>query len=830
MSSILLLAVVSVLLLCLLQPATAAPGRVVRATLEVSKNVASAGELLTFWGRLSASPTRRVELQRQAGEGWVRVARTRTTKAGRFKFVSPARASTTRYRVRATSPRASSFRPVNARRIATTTPVRTVVVTQPTATPEVSTPPQAPAVPTGRLVDPGLQTDGLGPNLADTATVSTSSRAAGTSPQSVVSAYDGSPGRGWLSTGETIGAWLQLGWPGAQTVGRVVIDRPATDGPGALAGFLSFSDGSRLQIRLSTTSRRTVVPISPRATSQMRFTVTEVSPGTTSVGFTHVHVADTGRSPAEQVLVEARPDGNVAATASISSSASDAVDLAALVDGVAAGRPGRATRLVRGLGQWVQLDWARPRELTTLAVAGPAGGGARIRRATVHFSDGSHLMLGAVLSDPTRPTVLSFMPRVTTSVRITFEELDGGQDLSLAEVSAYQRFGTAQRVPGGAAAAYRDNPVSCDQPGDRPSDAVGVVVLCPTNGAAVGARTTVHVATAPAYTAVTATVWPSDATAPTSPTQRVTPSVYGRASFDLDLGALPSGPFTVNLTATGPQKAPVQVYFQLNRTGAARPAAPATGGPAGRSLVYAEEFDRPLALSRTGAGADYSTSKPERTYGDDFGEAVFADPPAGLGNVRVVDDSYLKMSVQPLPPGFTDPQGWGRDHVGGMLASSRPGGSGFSAQYGYFEARMLLPSGIGTWPAFWMLPTPNLVTERPVVAEIDALEHYGDNPRGACHTSHQYPDPDGVGVGRCGTRWASEREALTWHTFAVDVTPTRLVYYIDGREVASAPQVRGGEEPMFFLVNLSLGGGFPINLASVQDRADLYVDYVRVYV
>ena len=35
---------------------------------------------------------------------------------------------------------------------------------------------------------------------------------------------------------------------------------------------------------------------------------------------------------------------------------------------------------------------------------------------------------------------------------------------------------------------------------------------------------------------------------------------------------------------------------------------------------------------------------------------------------------------------------------------------------------------------------------------------------------------------------------------------------------------------MCFLLDLALGGGWPIDLAGVQDRADLYVDYVHVYV
>jgi len=71
---------------------------------------------------------------------------------------------------------------------------------------------------------------------------------------------------------------------------------------------------------------------------------------------------------------------------------------------------------------------------------------------------------------------------------------------------------------------------------------------------------------------------------------------------------------------------------------------------------------------------------------------------------------------------------------------------------------------------------------------------------------------------------------MNWHTYGMSVTPTEVTFYVDGRPVHTAPQVRGGDEPLFFMVNLALGGGWPVNLAGVQDRADLYVDYIRVYV
>ena len=201
-----------------------------------------------------------------------------------------------------------------------------------------------------------------------------------------------------------------------------------------------------------------------------------------------------------------------------------------------------------------------------------------------------------------------------------------------------------------------------------------------------------------------------------------------------------------------------------------------------------------------------------------------------MDNVRVVDNRYLRIDVEPSPLGFADPQGWGRTHTGGLLASARPGGSGFSAQYGYFEARMLIPASPGTWPAFWMLPTANLIGPPPLTAEIDAMEHYGHDPQATCQSTHEYGDGRDTGVARCGQRFPTVHAALSWHTYGVSVTPTDITYFIDGKVVDTVPQVRGGGSPMFFMVNLALGGGWPLDLGSVQDRATLFVDYVRVYV
>ena len=35
--------------------------------------------------------------------------------------------------------------------------------------------------------------------------------------------------------------------------------------------------------------------------------------------------------------------------------------------------------------------------------------------------------------------------------------------------------------------------------------------------------------------------------------------------------------------------------------------------------------------------------------------------------------------------------------------------------------------------------------------------------------------------------------------------------------------------PLFFMINLATGGGWPVDLSRYDGRVDMYVDYIRVY-
>jgi beta-glucanase (GH16 family) len=37
------------------------------------------------------------------------------------------------------------------------------------------------------------------------------------------------------------------------------------------------------------------------------------------------------------------------------------------------------------------------------------------------------------------------------------------------------------------------------------------------------------------------------------------------------------------------------------------------------------------------------------------------------------------------------------------------------------------------------------------------------------------------------------------------------------------------KQPLFFMVNLATGGGWPVDLSRYNGLAEMYIDYVRVY-
>ena len=148
----------------------------------------------------------------------------------------------------------------------------------------------------------------------------------------------------------------------------------------------------------------------------------------------------------------------------------------------------------------------------------------------------------------------------------------------------------------------------------------------------------------------------------------------------------------------------------------------------------------------------------------------------------------------------------------------------FSQKFGWFEIRAKMPAGKGMWPAFWLLPADG----KKWPPEIDILEILGHEPNKVHLTNHWRTDGpshhEGKGVDFTGPDFTKD-----YHTYALQWTPTELVWYIDGVE-RYATREHIPQEPMYVLLNLAVGGDWPGNPdATTPFPSYMDIDYLHVY-
>ncbi len=161
-------------------------------------------------------------------------------------------------------------------------------------------------------------------------------------------------------------------------------------------------------------------------------------------------------------------------------------------------------------------------------------------------------------------------------------------------------------------------------------------------------------------------------------------------------------------------------------------------------------------------------------------------------------------------------------------------------QYGRIEARVKVPRGDGTWPAFWMLganfdeDSDDPASAWPQAGEIDVMEHVGRKPQVTYGTIH---GPGYAGAGSLGG-WNTQDVDIAdeFHTYAIEWDAEGIEWLFDGEPFYEiGPGDIGNREwvydqPFFLIVNLALGGTFGGNIAlDLEYPLYLYVDHVRVY-
>ncbi len=156
--------------------------------------------------------------------------------------------------------------------------------------------------------------------------------------------------------------------------------------------------------------------------------------------------------------------------------------------------------------------------------------------------------------------------------------------------------------------------------------------------------------------------------------------------------------------------------------------------------------------------------------------------------------------------------------------------------YGRIEARAKVPSGRGTWPAFWTLGTNRGQVGWPACGEIDILEYVGHEP-GVVHANvHTRGYNHARGNGR-GARLSVPHAEKEFHVYAVEWTPEKLEFCVDDRKYFTLENDGTGvdswpfDAPQYLILNLAIGGTWGAQ-KGVDDAIfpqRYIVDYVRVY-
>ncbi|MBC03807.1 MAG: hypothetical protein CMJ34_10985 [Phycisphaerae bacterium] len=154
--------------------------------------------------------------------------------------------------------------------------------------------------------------------------------------------------------------------------------------------------------------------------------------------------------------------------------------------------------------------------------------------------------------------------------------------------------------------------------------------------------------------------------------------------------------------------------------------------------------------------------------------------------------------------------------------------------YGRWEIRAKLPGSQGMWPAIWLLPE-----DGSWPPEIDIIELVGKEPNRVHHSFHWGPLRDGLlpwDLNQTSTdHHDAEDYASTWHDFAVEWTPERITWFVDGDEThrfgrVSKQREKIPDKPMYLILNLAIGGFWPGPPGdATRWPSTMEIDSVRIY-
>lgn len=160
-------------------------------------------------------------------------------------------------------------------------------------------------------------------------------------------------------------------------------------------------------------------------------------------------------------------------------------------------------------------------------------------------------------------------------------------------------------------------------------------------------------------------------------------------------------------------------------------------------------------------------------------------------------------------------------------------------QYGIFEAKIRLPKGKGTWPAFWMMPVNNDFGANPWprCGEIDIMEEVGYHPDYTSSSIHCESYNHVKGTQKTAERLTKGAED-EFHVYRLEWTENYIRTYVDGKLLLNFENDGRGKvetwpfnKPFYVILNLAWGGNWG-GAQGVDESAlpaTMQVEYVRVF-
>lgn len=157
-------------------------------------------------------------------------------------------------------------------------------------------------------------------------------------------------------------------------------------------------------------------------------------------------------------------------------------------------------------------------------------------------------------------------------------------------------------------------------------------------------------------------------------------------------------------------------------------------------------------------------------------------------------------------------------------------------QYGRIEVKAKLPTGVGMWPAIWMLGKNISKVGWPQCGEIDIMENVGFDPL-VIHANIHTEAYNHVKGTNKGNKITIEDPSKDFHVYAVNWSKEKMEFFVDDNlyftfyNKNKTTKEWPFDQPFYLILNIAVGGGWG-GQKGIDDSIfpqQMIIDYVRIY-